>query len=529
MIPSSTFTDRAKSILAGPGWLVYLLAGIKFIFPYLVQNGAYEPHRDEFLYLAEARHLSWGYLEAPPMMSILAWVSNAMGAGMFWIKFWPSLFGSATFLVVARLIRTMGGGRFALLLGFLPFVCGYLTHVHFMFQPNFLEVFFWTLMAYGLIRHAQTGRVGGLYLSGLGLGLGMLSKYSVLFFAISLLVGLLLTKARSVLVNKHIYFALVLALLIFLPNFIWQTVHGFPVVYHMHALQLEQLHKVSQAGFLRDQLVFNLPGLLIWITGLSWLLFSSAARAYRFVGWSVVLVLAILVASHGKSYYAMGAYPTLFAFGAVLLARWTEGRSPVFRVGLIAWISILGLAVDSVSLPFLPPSPLSGYYARNSIFRHLGLLAWEDQKDHLLPQDFADMLSWREMTEKASRVFKSRTPENQRNLVLDCDNYGQAGALTYYGPTFQLPTVMSHAANFLLWVPVDFYQCNTVILITDDREEIHDDFVREFRYAAVVDSITNPYAREFGSYIILLDDPSQKFRKIWRDYYHALQQKTRIY
>ncbi len=36
--------------------LLYLLALIKFILPFFLQNSVYEPHRDEFLYLAEGAH-----------------------------------------------------------------------------------------------------------------------------------------------------------------------------------------------------------------------------------------------------------------------------------------------------------------------------------------------------------------------------------------------------------------------------------------------------------------------------------------
>jgi fermentation-respiration switch protein FrsA (DUF1100 family) len=84
--------------------LIYTLALVKFILPFLLQHGAYEPHRDEFLYLAEARHLAWGYLELPPVLSVLSLVSNALGGTLFWIRFWPSLGGALTYVLVGRMI-----------------------------------------------------------------------------------------------------------------------------------------------------------------------------------------------------------------------------------------------------------------------------------------------------------------------------------------------------------------------------------------------------------------------------------------
>jgi 4-amino-4-deoxy-L-arabinose transferase-like glycosyltransferase len=336
--------------------LVYLLALLKFILPFLIQSSIYEPHRDEFLYMSEGCHMSWGYLEVPPMMSLFAYLSEIMGGSIFWIKFWPSLFGSQTYLLVARLILSLGGGRFALFIGFLPFIFGYFMHVHFMFQPNFLEVFFWTLMAYGLVRYVHTGKQKGIYLAGAGVGLGMMSKYSLAFFAISLLLGLLLTRERKIFLNKHFYYALSIGFIIFLPNLIWQWTHGFPVIYHMKELQRQQLQNVRQTGFLIDQLFFNLPCIFVWISGFYYVTVMRAGKPYRFVGFAIVFVILFLVVEHGKSYYGMGAYPILFGFGAVCLEHWTISRLRFFRYLMVAFILIFGCFIDSIALPFLPPS-----------------------------------------------------------------------------------------------------------------------------------------------------------------------------
>ena len=509
--------------------LLYAFALIKFLLPYWVQHAAYEPHRDEFLYLAEAHHMAWGYLEVPPVMSVLAWMTNLMGGSLFWIRFWPSLFGALTYLLAGRLILHMGGKRFALLLGFLPFVCGYLMHVFFIFQPNFLEAFFWTGMAYGLIRYVQTEEPKGLYVMGVSLGLGLMSKYSVLFFFGSLMLGLAFTPERKVFLKGHFYLALLTALVVFLPNGIWQGIHGFPVLHHRKELQKQQLDNVSRYGFLRDQLVFNFPGLVVWGTGLWWLIRSRDGKPYRFVAWAVLLVLAFLTAAQGKSYYAMGAYPILFAFGGLALATWLEGRNYIGKIALTGFIIVTGIIVDAVSLPFLAPVPLAAFYARHPLYRQLGFLRWEDQANHALPQDFADMLGWKELTEKTGRVYLSLDSADRKDAVLDGGNYGESGALDYYGGAFHLPPSMGHGASYLLWTPLDFYEHEAFILTTDDRGEINSDFIRSFRSAVLEDSIVTPLAREHGSYIILLKGPSAKGRGQWKDYYVSMLRETGIF
>src|SRR5678810_48282 len=108
-------TGRLRKILI-------LLGLLKIVIPYFLQNSFYEPHRDEFLYLAEGHHLAFGFMEVPPMLSIFAWLTHLFGSGMFWVKLWPSLFGAAVFVIAGKIIQSLGGKRFAIFLLFLPFI-----------------------------------------------------------------------------------------------------------------------------------------------------------------------------------------------------------------------------------------------------------------------------------------------------------------------------------------------------------------------------------------------------------------------
>src|SRR6185312_14618952 len=97
--------------------ILYTLAAIKFILPFLLQSSYYSLQRDEFLYLAEGHHMAWGYMEVPPLLSVFAWLTNIFGAGMFWVKLWPSLFGALTYLMVGKIILSFNGKWLALVLG----------------------------------------------------------------------------------------------------------------------------------------------------------------------------------------------------------------------------------------------------------------------------------------------------------------------------------------------------------------------------------------------------------------------------
>lgn len=415
-------------------WLVFGLALIKFILPFLLQHPVYEPHRDEFLSLAEGRHLSWGYPDAPPLPAVFGALSNALGGGFFWIKFWPALFGAMTYVLVGRMILLLGGGRFALLLGFLPFVAGPLLLVHFLLKPDFLGLYFQTLMVYGIVRTVRTGRMSGLYWTGIGFGLGMLSQYHTLLFAIGLVAGLALTRQRKLLLNPHFHIAFLLGWLLFLPNVIWQAQHGWPVM--------------------------DLPE--EWQPALRWLII-----------------------------------PGVFAFAAVWLERAVTAR--YLRYGLVGLAVVAGCFIDMVALPMLPPAELAAFYADHPVFRRLGLMRWADGRDHALPQEFADMLGWEELSMKAAKAYESLDSLSKTEAVVNGGyNDGESGALDYYGPKYGLPPVEHRADR------------EVFIFATNERSWMNG---KKFAYAAAVDSVTHPFAREYGSYILLLKGPSSETRQ----------------
>ncbi len=492
--------------------LLYLLALIKFILPFLLQNSAYEPHRDEFLYVAEAHHMAWGFMEIPPLLSVFAWLTNLFGAGFFWLKLWPSLFGALTYIIVGKTILSFGGRAFALFLAFLPFVFGAFLRIHFLFQPNFLDVFFWTMIAFSLIRYIQTEKNKWLYVLGISAGLGMNSKYSIAFFIIAIMASLLVTRHRKIFLNKHLYAAALIALLIFLPNLAWQYNHHFPVLVHMDELKRTQLQYISRPSFLIDQLLMNLPCVFIWIAGLYFTIFKEGGR-YRVFAWAYMFTLLLLLYFQGKSYYSLGAYPILFAFGAYHLERFTVARYRVLRYVLIIFPIAFGTLIIPLLLPVAKPAALANYYKK----RHLdktGSLRWEDLKDHPLPQDFADMLGWEEIAQKTAKAYASLSDEEKSKTMIFCDNYGQAGAVNFYAKKYDLPVAYSNNASFLYWLPHPVHIDN-LILVTDDQQEMQHDFLKDFRSVILSDSVTNEYAREKGSLIIIMKGANEKFNEMF--------------
>lgn len=477
------------------------LSLIKFIIPFYLQSDFYQPHRDEFLYLVEADHLDWGYLEVPPLLSVFSWVTDFFGSSMFYIKLWPSLFGALTYYLTGSIILSLGGKVYALLLAFLPFVFGVYLRVHFLFQPNFLEIFFYTAIAYSLVRYFQSFQNKWLYVFGLSAGLGMLSKYSIAFFIISVVVALAFTGNRSIFKNRHFYFSGIFACLIFLPNFLWQYIHRFPVINHMNELQETQLQYISPLSFLADQLLMNLPTFFIWIAGLYYVFSSPKGKKYSFLGIAYFLLIFILIVMHGKNYYSLGAYPYLFAFGALHLENWVTAKAAFWKYVMVLFAAIIGIILLPMALPIARPARLAAFY-KTMQFEKSGLLKWEDLQNHSLPQDFADMIGWKETAEKVSAVYHEIPESEQKQTLIYCRSYGMAGALNLYASQFNLPEVHSDNGTFLLWMP-DNYNVKHLIFIGHSMPDSADIVFEQFDQKRIVDSLNYPMAREHGIKIIV--------------------------
>ena len=492
--------------------LIYILALVRFAIPFVLVPSFYELHRDEYLYWSESFHLAWGYMEVPPMLSILAYISNTIGSNAFWLKLWPGLFGSVCFILTARMAISLGGKRLAVWLCFIAFaITGYIR-LFYLFHPNFLDVFFWTLSAYAIFFFIRTQNNKWLYLLGIAVGLGMMSKYSIAFYTAALLIASVFTPQRKIFINKHFYDALAVALLIFLPNLIWQYNHLFPIVAHMQELQEEQLQFISPLTFIIGQILMLLPCLFLWVRGWYFAAFNKEGKPYRIFAWAYLFLITLLIIGRGKDYYALGTYPVLLAFGSYQFEQYVQKHKVWWRYFPIAICFAIGLLIYPILLPIGKPEKLSAYY-KAARFDKAGVLTWEDRKVHELPQDFGDMIGWRDLAEKTAAVYKSLPVAEQAHTLIYCRGYFSAGALNYHAKALGLPQVHSDDASFLWWMP-NKYNIRNLILVGRRIPDSTDKVFTLFEKRTIKDSSTLDLFREKGMKIILYENGKDSLNTI---------------
>ncbi|APU69524.1 ArnT family glycosyltransferase [Christiangramia flava] len=486
------FTKRSILIIA--------LIVLKFVLQYLLLSPEYDLQRDEYLHLDLGNHLAWGYLSVPPLTSWISRLIYLLGNSVFWVKFFPALFGALTILVVLKIIEELKGNLFALALGGTCVLFSAILSLNTLYQPNSFDVLSWTLLYYILIKYFHTENSKWLVVAAVVFAFGFLNKYNIVFQVLGLIPAILLSQQRRIFGKKQLYIAAFFGLLLISPNILWQYQNNFPVIHHLNELTATQLVNVDRFGFLKSQILFFIGSLLIILAGLYSLLAYRPFKKYRLFFWSFFFTLLIFLYFQAKDYYAIGLYPVYIAFGATFLANQLQtGRKRYLKPVLLLIPIIFFVPMYHIAFPNKSPQYIVEHSEK---YKKLGLLRWEDGQDHSLPQDYADMLGWKELAKKVDSVYR-HMPDRRPTLIL-CDNYGQAGAINYY--TENDLQAVSFNADYINWFDLEKPYKNLIRI--KNYEEKNAEFKETspyFEHAVLADSITNPYAREYRTLIFAFE------------------------
>jgi hypothetical protein len=422
-----TSDTAALWLLAFAFTAVHLLAGARYGF-----------HRDELLTYSNARDLQWGYVVYPPITAFLGRIELALfGTSLLGFRFFAAIAGGLVTVLSGLMARSMGGSRRAILIAaFAASIGGAVFFTGSFMSYMSFDILWWVALAWSVVRLLETEDPRWWLGIGIFIGLGLMTKYTMAFFAISLLGATLLTPNRRYLRSPWFWCGAALALLIFAPNLWWQYQHHFIGLAWMRSIHARDVALGRGDYFLLNQLwsASNPVTVPLWFVGLWFLFARPEGKPWRMIGWMYLLTLVAFIAARGRDYYLAPAYPMLIAAGAAWSEAQFESRPaslpPSWKSRLLYYtpwsrLVIGGAVVAALILPFAPVN------------------SWWWRVQDAVTGQLNMQIGWPELAASVAQVRDSLPEADRASAAILASDEGEAGAVNLYGRAYGLPRAIS--------------------------------------------------------------------------------------
>jgi 4-amino-4-deoxy-L-arabinose transferase-like glycosyltransferase len=471
-----------RHVLAATGSLLVLLA--------LVGN-RYGYHRDELYF----RMLppAWGYTDQPLLTPLLARTTMLL-ADEPWALRLPAAVLAATSVVVVTLVtRELGGDRLAQTLAAWGYAYGTFTlNFGHMLMTASADLVVWPLVMLFVLRALFRQQPRWWLLAGLVVGLSTYNKWLIILLVVSIIGGLLLVGPRRVLLDRAFLAATALALVVALPNLMWQATHGWPQFDMGRALSAENADDVRLLG-LPVLLVMIGPLLFpICIAGFIGLVRRPEWRPARWLAPAVVIVVGLTLVGGSQVHYPYGLLVVIFAAGcppAADFARQTRSRAILVSVIVVVHC----LAGVTANLPVLPERVLAASFLPS------------------VSTGLAEQIGWPRYVEQIDRVT-SRIRRDDPGVVVLASNYGEAGALARFSSQHDVLVVSGHnALGYLGGPPAG---TRTVVVVGGQLSRV----AGEFTACHTMDHLDSGFDvdnEEEGQPVAVCTGPRKSWQTLW--------------
>jgi hypothetical protein len=413
--------------------LIYIATATVVIHSFTGRQYGFQ--RDELATLEDARHLAWGFVAYPPITPFFGRLSLILfGTSLPGFRFFAAVAQAIAVVLTGLMAREMGGRRGAQLVAAaaaVPFCLGGGA----LMQYVSFDYFAWVFTAYCVVRLLMSADLRWWAGIGIGIGFGMMAKYTMGFFALGIVAAVILTPARQHLKSKWLWIGVGLSILIWLPNVMWQAQNHFIARDFFKFIHQRDVGWGRTDGFLfPGQIKMTLLGFPLAMAGLYFCLISRRGKRLRMLAYMYVVPLLLFAIAKGRDYYVAPAYPMLYAAGSVWGERWLAGMKSTWAnaIRAAAWTA---LAFDIVLAAtfFLPVAPVNSSWGR---------LAFK------LQGDYPEEIGWPELVQTVAGIRDSLPATDRARLGVLAGNYGEAGAINLYGPDYGLPRAISGINSF---------------------------------------------------------------------------------
>jgi hypothetical protein len=484
--------------------VILLAIAIAFALLHIATNGRYGFHRDELQFLSDARHLDWGFVSYPPFTPFVERVALSLfGLSLVGLRLFSVIAQAIVIFVSGMMARDLGGGRLAQVATALSVgLSGLPLFEATEFQYTSFSFFWWILVCWFTIRLLKSENPRWWIAIGACIGFALLSKYSVAFFIAGLLAGLVLTPVRRHVKSGWFWAGVALALVLFLPNFLWLARHDFISYHFLQHIHARDVAEGRAEGYWKYQLLLdiNLFAVPLWLVGLIATIRSSR---YRMLAWMYAVPVLLFWIGKGRFYYVAEAYPAMIAMGAAVAERWLVSRpalirrslATVFFVGLFAF----GAYYAAFVIPFASSGPLRDFALKNN-------------------GDLREEIGWEELVRTVAQIRDSLPPDQQAHLGITTANYGEYGAIEILGRAYGLPhPIGTTNSEWLRGYPTP--QPTTLIVLGRDRRDVDSLFTgcRWAGHNGNAEGVKNEESKDHPD-IFVCGPPRKPWAELWKEH-----------
>ncbi|MGC4111554.1 MAG: glycosyltransferase family 39 protein [Nocardioides sp.] len=385
-------------------WPLVLPAVATVVVVLSVFSNGYGFERDElyFMMLKPA----WGYVDQPPLTPLLAHaLADAYGGGPWLLRVPATLCAAGCVLLTALLARELGGGaRAQAWTAWGMATTSAVTVFGHSFLTSTPDLVAWPAVSLAVVRALRRDQPRWWLVAGVFAGLATYNKLLIAVLLAGVALGLALVGPRTPLRSAALWAGAVVALVVAMPNVVYQVVHGWPQLDMGHALAADNASDVRASMWPLMVLLMGPPLAVIWVAGLRALWRDERVRCLT-VAFAVVVVFTFV--SGTQAYYPLFFLPVPFAAGVVAWA----GRLGRVWGGLFALNGVvsvvLGLPVVAVG--------------------HLGSTPIPD-----VDTAVQDSVGWPAYVDQIAAPYDALS--DPEHAVVVTSNYGEAGAVARYRP-----------------------------------------------------------------------------------------------
>ena len=427
---------------------------------FVLENSHVDLFFDEAYYWYWSLHPSFGYYSKPPMVAWMIYIfTHLCGDSIFCIKLPALIFHSLTAIIVYFIADELfNDDRLSFYSGISYLTLPLISFLSMAITTDAFLLFFWAFTLLFFIKALKYNNLIYWILAGIGGGLGLLSKYTMLVFGLSVFLYLCFSKEkRWLLKNKYFYISIIISILIYIPNFIWQINHDFISFHHtkdISDIDKLALHIDKLIEFLMSQFAVFGP---VFFSILIFLLFKPYIRSERFkllyIFTYTILFIISFVAILGRA-FANWAAPAYVA-GTILIVAYLlfTKKEKLLKIGIAVNI------IMAIS-----------FYHYHTFLKILDI----EISSKIDP--YKRVLGWHQLAEELKPLIKKYP-----NSVILYDDRKTMSEMVYYLRTLKNPYVMYNPTNryrnqFDMDTNINEYKTKDFIYITKSK---HIDDVRK--------------------------------------------------